>query len=191
MSKKLVIGVVSLVFAAVIITLFMPALKVDSSGYEGVKVDKAPSADVEVAAAPKEEQKPPVEVVVEEPEAPAPTPAPASVSNSESTSSLYSVVDGDKLDAESYAGFKLYRNWCARCHGTYAQGMIGPNLATSLKSISKEEFFATVENGKAGSIGSMPAWKANPKVMAGRDKLYAYLMARSDGAIGQTKPKKQ
>jgi hypothetical protein len=69
--------------------------------------------------------------------------------------------------------------------------MVGPNLADSLKIISKEEFYATVENGKTGTIGSMPAWKSNEKVMEGRDSLYAYLKARSDGAIGEVKPSKQ
>ncbi len=103
---------------------------------------------------------------------------------------LYAVSEGKYLDADSYKGFKLYRNWCARCHGTYGQGMVGPNLADSLKVISKEEFFNTVENGKSGTIGSMPAWKANAKVMKGRDNLYSYLKARSDGAIGEVKPKK-
>lgn len=104
---------------------------------------------------------------------------------------LYSVVEGNKLDANSYEGFKLYRNWCARCHGTYGQGMVGPNLADSLKIISEKQFFDTVENGKTGTIGSMPSWKANVQVMEGRDQLYAYLKARSDGAIGEVKPKKQ
>jgi mono/diheme cytochrome c family protein len=103
---------------------------------------------------------------------------------------LYTVTDGNRLDANSYSGFKLYRNWCARCHGTYGQGMVGPNLAESLNAISKEEFYDTVENGKSGTIGSMPAWKANTKVMEGKDKLYAYLKARADGAIGVEKPKK-
>ena len=102
----------------------------------------------------------------------------------------YTVTDGTHLDANSYKGFKLFRNWCARCHGTYGQGMVGPNLADSLKIISKEEFLDTVENGKSGTIGSMPTWKANKKVMKGRDQLYAYLKARSDGAIGMIKPKK-
>lgn len=135
--------------------------------------------------------------------APIPEPAPEAIPDSvketpasngkedEKEGALYSVVDGNKLDAESYAGFKLFRNWCARCHGTYGQGMVGPDLAESLKIITEKEFFETVENGKSGTIGSMPAWKSNPKVIAGRDQIYAYLMARSDGAIGVVKPKKQ
>ncbi len=103
---------------------------------------------------------------------------------------LYTVSNGNELDANSYNGFKLFRNWCARCHGTYGQGMVGPNLADSLKLISKEQFFDTVENGKTGTIGSMPSWKANVEVMENSDKIYAYLKARSDGAIGVEKPKK-
>lgn len=102
----------------------------------------------------------------------------------------YQVTNGHELDAETYTGFKLYRNWCARCHGTYGQGMVGPNLAESLNIISKEDFFNTVENGKTGTIGSMPAWSANPQVMEGRENLYRYLKARADGAIGEVKPKK-
>jgi mono/diheme cytochrome c family protein len=102
----------------------------------------------------------------------------------------YTVTNDHELDAETYKGFKLYRNWCARCHGTYGQGMVGPNLADSLNVISKEEFFSVVENGKSGTIGSMPAWAANPKVMEGREQLYRYLKARADGAIGEVKPRK-
>jgi len=102
----------------------------------------------------------------------------------------YTVTNGTHLDADSYKGFKLFRNWCARCHGTYGQGMVGPNLADSLKIISKDEFVNTVTDGKSGTIGSMPAWKKNVKVVKGMDQLYAYLKARSDGAIGVIKPKK-
>ncbi|NOQ93445.1 MAG: c-type cytochrome [Methylophaga sp.] len=109
----------------------------------------------------------------------------------EDEAALYSVIDGNKLDADSYAGYKLYRNSCSMCHGAYAQGMVGPNLADSLKVISEKEFFNVVENGKAGTIGMMPPWKSNMKVMDGRDQIYAYLMARSDGAIGEEKPLEQ
>ena len=107
------------------------------------------------------------------------------------TSELYTVVDGNKLDAQSFEGFKLYRNWCARCHGTYGQGMVGPNLAESLNRISKQEFVDVVTHGKLGQIGSMPAWDSNAKVMSGMDNLYAYLKARADGAISEVKPERQ
>lgn len=165
-----------------------PAMNGSNEGYTGA-VAVAPKTFVEDAVIAEAEVivdtvAPVVEEVI------ADVAEPANPAENEE-SALYSVVDGNKLDANSYAGFKLYRNWCARCHGTYGQGMVGPNLADSLKVISEKEFFNVVENGKTGTIGSMPAWKANVKVMAGRDQLYAYLMARSDGAIGVEKPKKQ
>jgi mono/diheme cytochrome c family protein len=113
----------------------------------------------------------------------------APVHSSFAAEPAYTVSNGNELDAHSYKGFKLFRNWCARCHGSYGQGMVGPNLADSLKIISEDEFNHTVTEGKTGSIGSMPAWKSNEKVMANLDALYAYLKARSDGAIGEVKPK--
>lgn len=102
----------------------------------------------------------------------------------------YTVTNGNELDAETYKGFQLYRNWCARCHGTYGQGLAGPNLAESLNKITYEEFMNTVSEGKTGQIGMMPAWKANPTVMDGRDNIYSYLKARADGQIGEVKPAK-
>jgi len=186
-TKALISVLIHIALAVFIIVMIWPALKGNSDGYSGaVPV----GAKTEV-----------IEEVVESIPAPIPvpgvvTPAPQegdvnSGKENENKDALYSVVDGNKLDANSYAGFKLYRNWCARCHGTYGQGMVGPNLAESLQIITEKEFFDTVEHGKSGTIGSMPMWKKNPKVMAGRDQLYAYLMARSDGEIGVVKPKKQ
>lgn len=100
----------------------------------------------------------------------------------------YIVSNGNQLDAETYKGFQLFRNWCARCHGTYGQGLVGPNLAVSLNQISYQEFLQTVANGKNGQIGSMPAWQSNKQVMDGREQIYRYLKARADGAIGVEKP---
>jgi len=170
-----------------------PAMNGSNEGYTGA-VAVAPKVVAEETVVVEEPAPAPV-VEQDKAEIPAPVKdevnAPANPAENENKAALYSVVDGNKLDANSYAGFKLYRNWCARCHGTYGQGMVGPNLADSLKVITEKEFFDTIEHGKSGTIGSMPAWKANVKVMAGRDQLYAYLMARSDGAIGVEKPKKQ
>ena len=190
--KALVALLLHVALGIFFVVAIWPAMNGSNDGYTGAVV-VTPKAVVE-------------EVVVAEPEVIVETVAPVieevvadnqgdvtepeNAAENEETA-LYSVVEGNKLDANSYAGFKLYRNWCARCHGTYGQGMVGPNLADSLKVISEKEFFNVVENGKSGTIGSMPNWKANVKVMAGRDQLYAYLMARSDGAIGVEKPKKQ
>lgn len=99
---------------------------------------------------------------------------------------LYTVTEGNILDSETYRGFILHRNMCARCHGSYGQGMIGPNLADSLNNLSKEEFNDVVTNGRM----AMPPWKSNAEVMAGLDNLYAYFKARADGAIGEVRPKK-
>ncbi|MDQ7072950.1 MAG: cytochrome c [Gammaproteobacteria bacterium] len=207
MSLKTII--IAFVLASLFVVVLWPALHVNNDAYnqniQAVVSDNS-QQEAKVKAMPEPT---PVEPVVEEPkEKPTvvestveliadkvePKAVPAVKTESEAPSNsgaLYSVVDGNKLDADSYAGFKLFRNWCARCHGTYGQGMAGPSLPESLKIISKEQFFKTVEEGKTGTIGSMPAWKTNPKVMAGLDKIYAYLMARSDGAIGEVKPKKQ
>lgn len=100
----------------------------------------------------------------------------------------YVVKNGNQLDADSYNGFKLYRNWCARCHGTYGQGLAGTDLTKSLNQISRNAFMTTVAQGKTGSLGSMPAWKSNPAVMQGREHIYSYLKARANGALGAIKP---
>ncbi|MDT8310066.1 MAG: cytochrome c [Methylophaga sp.] len=100
----------------------------------------------------------------------------------------YTVTNGNQLDAETFKGFQLFRNWCARCHGTYGQGLVGPNLADSLNKITYQQFLQTVAKGKNGQIGVMPAWENNKQVMDGRQQIYRYLKARADGAIGIEKP---
>ncbi|WP_438971586.1 c-type cytochrome [Methylophaga sp.] len=100
----------------------------------------------------------------------------------------YTIKEGNQLDADTYNGFKLYRNWCARCHGTYGQGLAGPDLTKSLNQINRDEFMSIVADGKSGSIGSMPAWRSNSAVMKGRDNIYSYLKARANGDIGSVKP---
>jgi len=193
--KKILNIVGHIAVVAYILMVIWPALQSSDEGYSGAVAVISPVAkqvvEPEPALIPEPELAPESKPHSEaEPEVP-PAPISDNDKEDEDAAALYSVVEGNKLDANSYAGFKLYRNWCSRCHGTYGQGLVGPNLADSLKVISEKEFFDTVENGKSGRIGSMPAWKANVKVMEGRDQLYAYLMARSDGAIGVEKPKKQ
>ena len=105
----------------------------------------------------------------------------------------YIVTNGNELDADTYKGFQLYRNWCARCHGTYGQGMVGPNLAESLNKISYEEFVQTVAKG-INKFYVIPLLKedlwALERFRVGRQQIYRYLKARADGAVGVEKPLK-
>ncbi|MFW5427171.1 MAG: c-type cytochrome [Methylophagaceae bacterium] len=197
--KSLMFTLAHIAVGIFVLWAIWPALQGNNDGYM-TKTGGVVMAEVDPAPAIQPAPEPTPEPAPQpEPEpTPEPTPAPEPVNNDkedEASGALYSVVDGNKLDAESYAGFKLFRNWCARCHAKYGMGLddggLGANLLESIKTLSKEEFFATVENGKSGQIGSMPAWKANVKVMENFDQIYSYLNARSDGAIGNVKPKKQ
>ena len=99
---------------------------------------------------------------------------------------LYTVVDGYKVDAETMMGFRTWRAAaCDRCHGANQEGLVGPSLLNSLKTLSKDEFKTTVTNGRLEK--GMQSFGSSPQVMANLDHLYAYLKGRSDGAITRAK----
>ena len=95
---------------------------------------------------------------------------------------LYTVVDGYKVDPNTLQGFKTWRAAaCDRCHGANQEGLVGPSLVNSLKTLSKDDFVKTVANGRPNT--QMVAFSGNAEVMKNMDQLYAYLKGRSDGAI--------
>jgi mono/diheme cytochrome c family protein len=99
---------------------------------------------------------------------------------------LYKVVEGYKVDAETMKGFRTWRAAaCDRCHGANQEGMVGPSLVNSLKTLTKEEFVKTVTNGRLEK--GMQSFGSSPQVMENMDQLYAYLKGRSDGAITRAK----
>jgi mono/diheme cytochrome c family protein len=99
---------------------------------------------------------------------------------------LYTVVDGTKVDAETLKGFKTWRAAaCDRCHGANQEGLVGPSLVQSLKTLSKEDFKKTVTEGRLEK--GMPSFKTSHMVVDNLDHLYAYLKGRSDGAIKRAK----
>lgn len=99
----------------------------------------------------------------------------------------YTVTNETQLDGETFRGFQIFRNWCARCHGTYGQGLAAPNLAVSLNQMTKADFIRVLREEKVSAHGS-PGWSANTQVMGHREQLYRYLKARADGAIGVLTP---
>jgi mono/diheme cytochrome c family protein len=99
---------------------------------------------------------------------------------------LYTVVDGYKVDANTMKGFRAWRAAaCDRCHGANQEGLVGPSLITSMKTLSKEEFIKTVKDGRLAK--GMQSFGNSPAVMDNIDQLYAYLKGRSDGAITRAK----
>jgi mono/diheme cytochrome c family protein len=98
----------------------------------------------------------------------------------------YKVVDGYKVDAETMKGFRAWRaGACDRCHGANQEGMVGPSLIASLKTLSKDEFIKVMADGRPEK--GMPPWSTNPSVMNNIQQLYAYLKGRSDGPIQRSK----
>jgi len=110
----------------------------------------------------------------------------AAVAEDKVQTDLYTVVDGTKVDAETLKGFKTWRAAaCDRCHGANQEGLVGPSLVQSLKTLSKEDFKKTVTEGRLEK--GMPSFKTSHMVMDNLDHLYAYLKGRSDGAIKRAK----
>jgi hypothetical protein len=128
----------------------------------------------------------------------------------------YRVVDG-KVDWGTYSGWFVYHLSCHMCHGQDALGTdVAPDLRQSLKSMTKVEFankvlaryriFVSPElsdealresvtdevkqqrRGERGRV-AMPVWLDDPGMKPHILDLYAYLKARSDGAIGAGRPR--
>src|ERR1700741_808094 len=101
-------------------------------------------------------------------------------------SELYKVVDGYKVDPETMKGFRTWRaGACDRCHGANQEGLVGPSLVESLKTLSKDDFVKTVRDGRLEK--GMVSFSSSKTVMDNIDNLYAYLKGRSDGAITRAK----
>jgi mono/diheme cytochrome c family protein len=99
---------------------------------------------------------------------------------------LYKVVDGYKVDDNTMKGFRAWRAAaCDRCHGANQEGLVGPSLLASMKTLSKEEFVKTVRDGRLDK--GMQSFSTSPQVMENMDHLYAYLKGRSDGKITRAK----
>ncbi len=101
---------------------------------------------------------------------------------------LYTVKNGNYIDENTYKGFLYYGDQCLRCHGPDGDGSsYAPALTQSLKVMSKEQMENTVINGRkdvnTASQKVMPAFGTNEDVVENLDNIYAYLKARSDGAL--------
>jgi mono/diheme cytochrome c family protein len=95
---------------------------------------------------------------------------------------LYTVKDGNKVDAKTLQGWKTWRALaCERCHGAEQEGLVGPPLVVSLHRLTKEDFHKTITDGRPEK--GMPPFSASKMVMDNWEGLYAYLKGRADGQI--------
>nr|WP_298683512.1 c-type cytochrome, methanol metabolism-related [uncultured Dongia sp.] len=107
----------------------------------------------------------------------------------------YRIDPDGTTDWATFNGFRRYNGNCLACHGPDGAGSsFGPALMESLKRLSYEQFFETVVNGKSdvntATTLKMPALGTDRNVMCYIDDIYAYLKARSDGALGGGRPAK-
>lgn len=101
---------------------------------------------------------------------------------SNASSALYTVRGGNEVDAQTLAGWKTWRALaCERCHGAAQEGLVGPALVESLKTLTKDEFRATIMNGRLEK--GMPSFSSSKMVTENWEGLYAYLKGRSDDQI--------
>jgi mono/diheme cytochrome c family protein len=120
----------------------------------------------------------------------------------------YTIING-KVDFGTYNGYRRYHNSCHRCHGPDAVGSsFAPSLMESLRDLDEDQFNNIVVNGRidgkigfsdddskpaasqsgAGEKNVMPSFGLDPNVMDYLDNIYAYIKARSDGALGPGRP---
>lgn len=106
----------------------------------------------------------------------------ASLADDAAQKDLYQVQDGTKVDPKTLMGWKTWRALaCERCHGAQQEGLVGPSLVESLKTLSKEDFHTLMMNGRPEK--GMPNFNTSQMVTTNWEGLYAYLKGRSDGKI--------
>lgn len=111
-----------------------------------------------------------------------------------------------------YAGWRVYQDRCAACHGPAGEGAAGgPDLLPRVRTMGPQQFVARVlmryewnlpARGDAAArdalvddvlqrrqgLLTMPAWQGEPRVQAHIADLQAYLSARAQGTLGPGRP---
>jgi methanol metabolism-related c-type cytochrome len=107
----------------------------------------------------------------------------------------YKVQADGTVDWYTYSGYRRYTSECLRCHGPDGAGSsYAPALVDSLKTLSYNDFLATVAAGKKDVSASqdlvMPSFGLDKNVMCYTDDIFVYLRARANGAVGRDRPTK-
>jgi len=88
-----------------------------------------------------------------------------------------------RADLATYVGWRVFQAQCATCHAADALGSsFAPDLTVRMRGMEQREFFAALDRGYLGSRSTMPPRGRDPNVAPYYDELWAYLLARRDGA---------
>jgi methanol metabolism-related c-type cytochrome len=105
----------------------------------------------------------------------------------------YKIGPDGTVDWYTFSGYRRFNGSCEVCHGFGGAGSsFAPDLTSSLKDMTYEDFQKTVINGKqdvntAQSL-VMPAFGEDKNVMCYLDDIYVYLKARATGGLGGARP---
>nr|WP_319565278.1 c-type cytochrome [uncultured Rhodoferax sp.] len=133
----------------------------------------------------------------------------------ENTQAAQELAQRAKPPGSVYAGWRVFQDKCASCHGVAASGTVGaPDLLPRVRDMNPRQFVNLVltryDWGQAlaqasrdqaaretlvdsllqrkGYMLTMPAWQGEPGVNAHILDVYAYLSARADGTQGPDRP---
>jgi len=84
-------------------------------------------------------------------------------------------------------GYRRYQGVCSHCHGPDG---VGSTFAPSLidRPVDYDAFREVVLSGRVVGASAMRGFADDPNVAPYIDAIYAYLQARSDGALGRGRP---
>ena len=133
----------------------------------------------------------------------------------ENTQAAKELAELSKPPGSVYAGWRVFQDRCAGCHGATATGTVSaPDLLPKVRDLNSRQFVNLVltryDWGLAVAQASrdsaardtlvdhllqrkqymltMPAWQGEPRVNAHIVDLYAFLSARADGTQGPGRP---
>lgn len=123
-----------------------------------------------------------------------------SASSENADGKLYEVncdVEGPcQVSEDVMVGYEKFGGHCAQCHAQNAEGStFAPSLVKRLQNMGQGRFTAAVAGGvtrmdtTTGTYSVMPAWNQNEDVMSHLQQIWAFLKARSDGALPAGRPK--
>jgi mono/diheme cytochrome c family protein len=98
-------------------------------------------------------------------------------------------IDGGKVDAKTYNGYRRFHAGCNHCHGQDGLGSsFGPSLVERLPDL--DAFRRVVRDGTGSGTKVMKGFADDPNVAPYIDDIYSYLQARADGALDRGRPER-